>query len=214
MVESPWRNTRRYLPPTRASISQDSSVSPSDWGTHHCLNSSALANASNTSRAGALMVRVTTISLSEARSTVVRFAGAGSGFLLASMDLLLAFQFLDYLLKRVEARLPELAVALQPGSLLLEAPRPEPAGPHAPDLLSGDEPGLLQHADVLLHAGQRHVEPVGEVRDRGVGTPELLEHAAPGDVRQRGECVVEAGLRILNHMVQYATVSRGVQGLD
>src|SRR6185437_3982309 len=33
-------NTNRYLPPTRASISQESRVIPNDLGTHHRLNSS------------------------------------------------------------------------------------------------------------------------------------------------------------------------------
>src|SRR6185436_18593938 len=32
---------------------------------------------------------------------------------------------------------------------------------------------------------------------------ELFQNAAPGDVRQRGERGIEAGLRILNHLVQY-----------
>jgi hypothetical protein len=44
------------------------------------------------------------------------------------------------------------------------------AGPHAPDLLRGDEPRLLQDADVLLHAGEGHVELLGKVRDRSVGS--------------------------------------------
>src|SRR5678816_2012053 len=44
-------NTRRYLPPTRASISQESRDTPIDFGTHHRLNSSGLVHASNTMRA-------------------------------------------------------------------------------------------------------------------------------------------------------------------
>jgi len=54
----------------------------------------------------------------------------------------------------------------------LQPARAKLAGPHAPGLLGGDEPGLLQDTDVLLHAGQGHVELLGEVRDRGVCTPE------------------------------------------
>jgi len=41
------------------------------------------------------------------------------------------------------------------------------------------------------------------VGDRSVGAAELLQHAAPGRVRQRGERSVEAGFVTLNHMVQY-----------
>ena len=47
------------------------------------------------------------------------------------------------------------------------------------------------------------MEVSGEVRDRSVGAAELLQHAAPGRVRQRGERSVEAGFVKLNHMVQF-----------
>src|SRR5262249_30042800 len=113
--EEGWLNTRRYLPPTRTSISQESRVRPNDFGTHHRLNSSGLVHASNTMRAGALKVRVTTSSRSDFRSDVVRFfVGVGSFSVLASIDLLLPFQFVDNLVQLVEPCVPELAVPLQP----------------------------------------------------------------------------------------------------
>src|SRR6186713_3234922 len=155
-----WLNSSRYLPPTRTSISQEYSVMPIDLGTHHCLNSLGLVHASNTRRAGPLKVRVTTSSRSDFRSTVVRlFMGVGSLSLLASIDLLLPFQFLNNLVQLVEACVPELAVPLDPCRLFLQPAQAEPAGPHAPDLLRNDEPGLLQDADVLLDAREGHVEP-------------------------------------------------------
>jgi len=40
-------------------------------------------------------------------------------------------------------------------------------------------PRLLQNADVLLHARERHVELLGKVRDRSVGSSELLQNATP-----------------------------------
>src|SRR4249919_1980354 len=73
IVASSWRNTKRYCPPTRTSISQASRFSPYDFGTHHLLNSSALVHASNTRRAGPFTVRVTTSSSSDFCSTVVWF---------------------------------------------------------------------------------------------------------------------------------------------
>src|SRR6187399_3676884 len=89
-------NSRRYLPPTRTSISQERRDMPSDFGTHHRLNSSGLVHASNTMRAGALKVRVTTSSRSDVRSTVVRtFPEVGSLSPLASIDFFLLLQFLD-----------------------------------------------------------------------------------------------------------------------
>src|SRR5499426_2340310 len=177
-----------------------------DFGAHHCVNSSGVVHASNTMRAGPLNVRVTTSSRSDLRSTAVRFfIGVASLSLLASIDLLLPFQFLDNLVQLVEARVPELAIPLDPGRLFLQSARADLAGPHAPDLLRGDEPGLLQDADVLLHAREGHVELLGEVRDRSVGTSELLQNAASGGIRERGERSIEADPCILNHMVQYIT---------
>src|SRR5215831_3847368 len=54
--EASCPNTKRYLPPTRTSISQERRNMPIDFGTHHCLNSSGLVHASNTMRGGPLTV--------------------------------------------------------------------------------------------------------------------------------------------------------------
>src|SRR5262245_739085 len=212
--EASWPNTKRYLPPTRTSISQDRRNMPIDFGTHHCLNSSGLVHASNTMRAGPLNVRITTSSRSDFRSTVVRFfIAVASLSLLASIDFLLPFQFLDNLVQLVEACVPELAMSLDPGRLFLQSVRADLAGPHAPNLLRGDEPGLLQDADVLLHAREGHVELLGKVRNRSVGTPQLLQNAASGGIRERGERVIEAALCILNHTVQYTRTRGDMQGV-
>src|ERR671910_511373 len=212
--EASWPNTKRYLPPTRTSISQERRNMPIDFGTHHCLNSSGLVHASNTMRAGPLKVRVTTSSRSDFRSTVVRFfIGVVSFSLLASIDLLLPFQFLDNLVQLVEACVPELAIPLDPGRLFLQSARADLAGPHAPDLLRRDEPRLLQDTDVFLHAREGHVELDGKIRDRRVCTSELLQNAASGGVRERGERGIETGRRILNHIVQYSNaLIGGMQG--
>src|ERR1051325_10823977 len=134
-----WLNTNRYVPPTRTSSSQESRDRPNDFGTHHRLNRSGLVHASNTMRAGALKVRVTTSSRSDVRSTVVRFfTGVVSLPLLASIDSLLPFQFLDNVVQLVEACGPERAVPLDPCRLFFQSARAELASPHAPDLLRGD----------------------------------------------------------------------------
>src|SRR5580693_1748183 len=91
--EASWPNSKRYLPPTRTSASQESKDTPADLGAHHRLSSSGLVHASNTMRVGPLKVRVTASSRSDFRSTVMRFfMGVGSLSLLASIDLLLPFQ--------------------------------------------------------------------------------------------------------------------------
>src|SRR3954465_14390296 len=122
-------NSRRYLPPTRTSISQERRDMPIDFGAPHRMNSSGLVHASNTMRAGPLKVRVTTSSRSDLRSTVVRFFMAvGSLSLFASIDLFLPFQFLDTLVQLVEPRLPEPAVALDPCGLFLQSSPTKRAG--------------------------------------------------------------------------------------
>src|SRR5262245_26258072 len=47
------------------------------------------------------------------------------------------------------------------------------------------------------------MELLGKVRDRSVRTSELLQNAASGGVRERGERGIETDFRILNHAVQY-----------
>src|SRR5207247_2094766 len=140
------------------------------------------------------------------------FLCAGTLSLPAFIALLLPFQCLNSLVQLVEACAPALAVPLDPCRLFLQSAQAELAGPDAPDLLRGDEPRLLQDADVLLHAREGHVELPGKVGYRGVCTPELLEDAASGGVRERGERGIEARPRILNHVVQYIARIGGLQG--
>ncbi len=55
------------------------------------------------------------------------------------------------------------------------------------------------------------MELLGEGGDRSVGTPELLENATPRGIRECGERMVETGLLILNHMVQYKSPRASMQ---
>ncbi len=64
---------------------------------------------------------------------------------------------------------------------------------------------------MFLHAREGHVEPLGKGRDRSVRTPELLQNAASGGIRERAERGIEVVLGILNHMVQYITWRDGMQ---
>src|SRR3954469_21133715 len=160
----PLLNTRRYPPPTRTSISQERRDMPIDFTCHHRLNRSGFVHASNTIRAGASKVRLTTSSRSDFRSTVDWFfMGSCSLAFPASTESLPLFQILDDPVQLVEAFGPELAVLLEPCRHFLQSIRTELAGPHATDLLRDDEPGLLQYADVLFHAREGHVEFPGEV---------------------------------------------------
>src|SRR3954452_4021602 len=140
-----------------------------DFGTHHCRNSSASVHASYTMSRGPSIARVTTSSCSEVRSIVVRFVVVlTSAVLRVSIVQLLPSSVRDDLLQRVDPGVPQPALLIDPRRLVLEPVRAEPAGPDAPDLFGRDEPGLLQHADVLTHAREGHAERSGQLRDRRV----------------------------------------------
>src|SRR5438045_3864574 len=121
------------------------------------------------------------------------------------MSVLLLCPSLDNPLRVAEAFVPALAVPLEPRRLFLQSTRAQLARPHAPDLLRGDESRLLQNADVLLHARERHMEFLGEVRDRSVGSSELRQNTTSRGIRERCERSIKSDSRILNHMVQYLT---------
>src|SRR6478609_3682211 len=117
-----WRNTNRYVPPTRTSASQEIMVRPNDFGVHHRLSSSGLVHASKRMRAGPLKFRVTTSSRSDLRSVVVGFfMSVGSLSLLAPIGLLLPFPFLHNLARLVEACGQELTVPLDPRCLFFQS---------------------------------------------------------------------------------------------
>jgi hypothetical protein len=104
--------------------------------------------------------------------TVVRFfARVGSiSILFSTIDFFLSFQCLDNRVQRLEACAPEMVVPLDPRCRFLQSTHAERAGPHAPDLLRGDESRLFQDAHVLLHSRERHVKLLGKIRDRRVCT--------------------------------------------
>src|SRR6185436_13931199 len=111
---------------------------PIDVGTHHRWNSSGRVHASNTMRAGPLMVRLTTSSRSDVRSAVA------SVVRVASIVDLLPLLFLDNLGQLAEPSAPQPPVPVEPCRLFVEPARPEPARAHPSELLRGDEPRLLQ----------------------------------------------------------------------
>src|SRR5689334_21591238 len=140
-----------------------------DFGVHQSLKSSGLVQASNTRRAGALKVRVTTTSRSDVRSTFVALFP-----LFAFIALFLLFEAFKDSVQFGETRRPHLLISRDPRRLLFQPAPSEPAGADAPDFLGDDEPRRFQNADMLFHAGERHMEFFGQIRDRGVGAAELL----------------------------------------
>src|SRR3954451_17972535 len=204
----PMSKVSREAPPAGASTSHDSSLRPMDFGTHHCRNSSASVQASNTMSRGPSIVRVTTSSCSEVRSIVVRsIVVVASDALWVSIVPLLPSSLRDDLLEPVEPGVPQPALLLDPRGLVLEPPRTQPAPPDPPDLLGRDELRVLQHPDVLPHARQGHVECVGQIRDRRVASSEPLQDATTGGIGQRCERGIESAVGILNHLVQFIRLS-------
>src|SRR3954453_2559661 len=177
---------------------------PIDFGTHHWRNSSASVHASNTTSRGPSIVRVTTRSCSDVRSTVVRsIVVVASAALRLSIDLLLPSSLRDDLLQLVEPGVPQPALLLDPRGLVLEAARAEPAGANASDLLGRHEPGLLEDPDVLAHAGEGHAERSGQIRDRRITPSQPLQDATPRGVREGRERGIESTAEILNHTVHF-----------
>ena len=63
-----------------------------------------------------------------------------------------------------------------------------------------DEPGSLQHPQVLRDRGLAHVERFGEILDRGLASGEASQDRPPGRVGQGGECRAErVRLRHVHH---------------
>ncbi len=121
---------------------------------------------------------------------------------------LLLFHFLDNDVQLFKALGPELAIPLDPRRFFFQSGQPELAGPHAPDLLGADEPRLLQDPYMFLHASKGHMKPLGKGCDRSVCTPELLQNAASGGVRESAEQGIKAGLTILHYAVQRIPTER------
>ena len=126
---------------------------PNDFGVHHRCSSSGVVQAWNTRRAGPLKVRVTTSSRPDVplhRGAVIR-AGSLVSFV-ASIDILLAFQFLDHVIQRLEAGAPEWRYRSIQAASSSSRRGAQLAHPHAPYFFSNDKPGLLQNLDMLLDA--------------------------------------------------------------
>src|SRR5262245_65630868 len=98
---------------------------------------------------GALKVRVMTSSRSDERSTEVGFMvgdSLPSLVSLAGIGRLLAAELADELVQFIEARIPELAIALEPVVQLPEGFRPQLVEALLGNRLHVDQPGRFQRA--------------------------------------------------------------------
>ena len=62
-----------------------------------------------------------------------------------------------------------------------------------------DEAGLLEDAEVLDEARERHAERLGQRTDRALALAQAAQHGPTCRIRQRAEHGVEVLRRIVNH---------------
>jgi hypothetical protein len=103
--------------------------------------------------------------------------------------------------ERIELPAPEMLVVRDPGRGGLHGRGIELAAHDPPLLGPRDEAGGLQHGEVLDEARQRHVVRRRQLADAGPAAAELLQHAPPRRVGQRGEHEIELGIFFINHLV-------------
>src|SRR5437660_12210294 len=115
--------------------------------------------ASNTRSRGASNTRVVTISRSDGVVTVSLLPLPPIALLpSSSSSSSSSLEFLQVLVQPVVALLPEAPIPLGPVRDLFERPRLEPGGPPLPLPAPGDQPGQLEHLQMLRDGGHAHLE--------------------------------------------------------
>src|SRR5579859_2186354 len=128
----------RMAPPARASSSHRGLVKPR--GPHHFATCLGSVHALKTRSRGASKTRVNSTS---------RGAESVTGLLAAAMFFLLRLKFAKIVIKAVKAFVPESAVMLDPVGHALERLGPQAAGPPLGVAAPGNQPGTLEHLQVL-----------------------------------------------------------------
>src|SRR5215470_14782646 len=139
---------KRNRPPGRASAFQERTAKP--LGPHQRARCAASVQTLKTRLRGA--------SYSRSR-TSTRAAGAtDAASLLPVMLRTLALQLAEIVAQAIQALLPEAPVMLEPIGHVLEGRGLEPAGPTLRRPSALDQPGALQHLQMLGDAGKTHIK--------------------------------------------------------
>ena len=85
----------------------------------------------------------------------------------------------------IEPRIPEFFLAVQPVERALERAALQPAIDDPAHLVALDETSVLEDAEVLDEAGERHGKGMGQVAHRLLAETQAGEHRTPRGV---GEC--------------------------
>ncbi len=102
----------------------------------------------------------------------------------------------------IELRVPEFLVALEPLERALQRASFQLAAHHAAGLRPLDEARILQNAQMLDDARQRHAERLGQFAHRALALAEPDQHGPARRVGERAEDGVEPARRIVNHKVK------------
>src|SRR5438093_1710084 len=95
--------------------------------------------------------------------------------------------FAQVRVESIEPLLPEPAVTLHPFGDIPEALRLEPGRTPLRLAAARDEPGALEHLEMLRDRGKRHVEGLGQLRDGRLTLRETREDGPPCRVGERTE---------------------------
>ena len=114
--------------------------------------------------------------------------------------------------ERIEAPFPERAPVDEPGFRTPQRLVIQPTPPLASALLADDEPGVFEHAEVLVDGRQGHLERRGELPKRRFGARETLEHRTAAAVGKRLEYRIERVI-ILRHSLKSRRDGRARQGV-
>src|SRR6185312_3721740 len=128
-------------------------------------------------------------------------AGARSPVLsaLADMSLPLVLDGLEVVVQRVEARVPEAPILLDPVRYFPERRRFDSGRAPLRVASARDQSGAFQHLEMPRYRGLADGERLRQLRDRRLPGRQTGENGAPGRVRKRCECCVEGG-RALKHI--------------
>src|ERR1700689_2276046 len=148
---------------------------------------SSSVNARHTRSRGASKTRVMT-STRSADSAAILFFAAIFLFLRVRFALL---QLAQIILEAIEGLLPETAIVFEPIRRVLERSRGEPAWTPLRLAAALDQPGALQHFEVLRDGGHAHLERLGQLGHRRLARTEAGEDRAAGGIGQRRESRVE-----------------------
>src|SRR6516162_2909522 len=160
----------RRLPPTRTSMLATEMVAP--FGPYQAAKCSGTVHICQMSSMGASKRRSITT------ESCVLFVSVMALDVPSSM-----FELVEIVVHAVKARLPDGPVLLDPGRHHSQAGRVEGARSVLGALAADDQPGLLQHLDVLGDCRERQVERVCELVDRGRPVGEAGEDRPTRPVR-------------------------------